>query len=199
MLRITAVLLIVAAMSPAASLDRRLYVTDRTGISVYDIDNGHKLLRKIDLPGTGDYKGIAASPQLGKLYVSSYKDDQLICLDLRTDAVLWKKKYGKYADSMAITPDGKTMYLPFRDESSWWVINADDGAVITKIEIGRGKNYATEPIGTIGPHNTWINTAGTRVYMEVLTLPWIFVADTATNKIIGKIGPFSKGVRPFAI
>jgi len=151
------------------------------------------------LPGTGDYKGIAASPQLGKLYVTSYKDDQLICLDLRSDAVLWKKKYGKYADSMAITPDGKTMYLPFRDESSWWVLNADDGAVITKIEIGRGKNYSVDPIGTIGPHNTWINAAGTRVYMEVLTLPWIFIADTATNKVIGKIGPFSKGVRPFTI
>src|SRR6266705_1987421 len=100
---------------------------------------------------------------------------------------------------MAIPPDGKTMYLPFRDESSWWVLNADDGAVVTKIEIGRGKNYAVDPIGTIGPHNTLINAAGTRVYMEVLTLPWIFIADTATNKVIGKIGPFSKGVRPFAI
>jgi len=181
------------------SLERRLYVTDKSGISVYDIDSGHKLVRKIELPSTGDYKGIAASPQLGKLYVTSYKDDQLICLDLRSDAVLWKKKYGKYADSMAITPDGKTMYLPFRDESSWWVLNADDGAVITKIEIGRGKNYSADPIGTIGPHNTWINAAGTRVYMEVLTLPWIFIADTATNKVIGKIGPFSKGVRPFTI
>jgi len=48
----------------AGSLERRLYVTDRSGISVYDIDNGHTLVRKIDLPGTGDYKGIAASPQL---------------------------------------------------------------------------------------------------------------------------------------
>jgi len=191
--------LLAGAADSHGSLERRLYVTDKSGISVYDIDSGHKLVRKIELPGTGDYKGIAASPQLGKLYVTSYKDDQLICLDLRTDAVLWKKKYGKYADSMAITPDGKTMYLPFRDESSWWVLNADDGAVITKIEIGRGKNYEVDPIGTIGPHNTWINAAGTRVYMEVLTLPWIFIADTATNKIIGKIGPFSKGVRPFTI
>ena len=58
--------------------------------------------------------------------------------------------------------------------------------MITKIEIGRGKNYPVDPIGTIGPHNTWINAAGTRVYMEVLTLPWIFIADTATNKVIGK-------------
>jgi DNA-binding beta-propeller fold protein YncE len=186
-------------ITAADGVERRLYVTDNSGISVYDIDHGHKLLRKIELPGTGDYKGIAASPQLGKLYVTSFKGDALICLDLRNDAVLWKKKYGKYADSMAITPDGQTMYLPFRDEDSWWVIDAADGAVKAKIPIGRGKNYAVDPIATIGPHNTWINSAGTRVYMEVLTLPWIFIADTATNQVIGKIGPFSKGVRPFAI
>ncbi|HTM52248.1 MAG TPA: hypothetical protein VL285_26310 [Bryobacteraceae bacterium] len=198
----TIALLCVLSTAPhmiGAALERRLYVTDKTGISVYDIDNGHKLLRRIELPGTGDYKGIAASPQLGRLYVTSYRGDELICLDLADDSVRWRKKYGKYADSMAITPDGKTMYLPFRDEDSWWVINAEDGAVITKIEIGRGKQYPVDNIASIGPHNTWINEAGSRVYMEVLTLPWIFIADTSTNKVIGKIGPFSKGVRPFAI
>ena len=141
MLRTTALLIGISALTmvPAMSLERRLYVTDRSGISVYDIDHGHKLLRKIELPGTGDYKGIAASPQLGKLYVTSFKGDVLICIDLLNDAVVWKKKYGKYADSMAITPDGQTMYLPFRDEDSWWVLNAADGAVKAKIPIGRGK------------------------------------------------------------
>ena len=200
MLKSALLLTILAALTMAAAgVERRLYVTDSSGISVYDIDNGHKLLRKIELPGSGDYKGIAASPQLGKLYVTSFKGDVMICIDLLTDAVVWKKKYGRYADSMAITPDGQTIYLPFRDEDSWWVINAADGAVKAKIPIGRGKNYAVDPIATTGPHNTWINAAGTRVYMEVLTLPWIFIADTATNQVIGKIGPFSKGVRPFAI
>lgn len=179
--------------------ERRLYVADRSGLSVYDIDNGHKFLRKIELAGTGDYKGIAASPVLGKLYLSSYLKDELVCLDLLTEKIAWRKKYGKYADSMQITPDGKTMYLPFRDEDSWWVINAGDGEVTAKIPVGRGKNYDVDPIGSIGPHNTWINPAGTRVYLEVLTLPYVFIADTATNKIIGKVGPFSKGVRPFTV
>src|ERR1700682_1653406 len=117
MLKSAIFLSIIAALTmTAAGVERRLYVTDNSGISVYDIDNGHKLLRKIELPGTGDYKGIAASPQLGKLYVTSFKGDVLICLALASDAVVWKKQYGKYADSMAITPDGQTMYLPFRDE-----------------------------------------------------------------------------------
>ena len=59
MLRISALLLGATIATSAANLDRRLYVTDKTGISVYDIDNGHKLLRKIDLPGPATTK---ASP-----------------------------------------------------------------------------------------------------------------------------------------
>jgi DNA-binding beta-propeller fold protein YncE len=35
--------------------------------------------------------------------------------------------------------------------------------------------------------------------MEVLTLPWVFIASTESNQIIGKVGPFSKGVRPFTV
>src|SRR5579872_2127186 len=45
MLRIIALLFTIGAIASAAGLERRLYVTDRSGISVYDIDNGHKLLR----------------------------------------------------------------------------------------------------------------------------------------------------------
>src|SRR4051794_16148547 len=82
----------------ADGVERLLYVTNNSGISVYDINDGHKLLRKIDIPDSGGYKGISASPQLGKLYVTSNRGDELIALDLRTDAIVWRKKYGKYAD-----------------------------------------------------------------------------------------------------
>ncbi len=181
-------------------IQRLLYVTDKTGISVYDINDGHQLLRRIDIPDSGGYKGISASPQLGKLFVTSYLKDELICIDLQTDQIVWRKKYGKYADSPAITPDGKTLYLPFREEDSWWVINAADGAVITKIPVAKGKNYDVNPIGNpVGAHNTWPSPDGKRMYFEVLTVPYVFIADTATNKLIGKVGPFTKGVRPFAV
>src|ERR1051325_10440690 len=100
----------------AGGLERLLYVTDNTGISVYDINDGHKLLRKIEVPDSGGYKGISASPQLGKLYVTSNRGDELIAIDLGTDTIVWRKKYGKYADSSAITPDGKRLYIPFREE-----------------------------------------------------------------------------------
>ena len=182
-------------------VERLLYVTDNSGISVYDIADGHQLLRKIDLPGTGVYKGISASPQLGKLYVTSYRRDELVCVDLATEKIEWRRHYADgYADSQAITPDGKTLYVPLRDGDSWWVIDAASGDVKTKVAVTHGKEYNDgHPIGGIGPHNTWMNRDGTRVYLEVLTVPYIFIADTATNQIIGKVGPFSRGIRPFTV
>jgi DNA-binding beta-propeller fold protein YncE len=186
--------------SSAHQVERRLYVTDKSGISVYDIDAGHKLLHRIDIPDSGDYKGIAASAPLGKLYVTSYKKDDLICLDLKTETVVWRKHLGNYADSMAMTPDGKRMYLPFRNEDYWKVVDAATGDILAQIPTEHGKNYDVHPIGNpVGPHNTWMNADGTRAYLEVLTVPYVRVVDTATNKVIGKIGPFSKGVRPFAV
>src|SRR6266446_2834978 len=179
-----ALLMLLLATSPSTvgAAERRLYVTDRTGISVYDIDHGHQFLRKIDVHGSGDYKGIAASPQLGRLYLTSHTRDELIAIDLVTDKVVWRKNLGKYADSMWVTPDGMRMYLPFRDETDWKVLDAADGSVLARIETERGKRYEVNPIADIGPHNTWINPAGTRVYMEVLTVPYIYVADTQNNK-----------------
>ncbi len=197
-----------AATEPAAKkhgkavngLERLLYVTSKSGISVYDINDGHALLRKIELPETGDYKGISASVPLGKLYVTSYLKDELVSMDLATDAIAWRRHYSDgYADSQAITPDGKTLYLPLRDGDSWWVIDAASGDVKARIPVAHGKSYDDHPIGGIGPHNTWMNPAGTRVYMAVLTMPYVWIADTATNQIIGKVGPFSKGIRPFTV
>jgi DNA-binding beta-propeller fold protein YncE len=186
----------------SGGIERLLYVTDKSGISVYDINDSHKLLRKIELTETGDYKGIAASVQLGRLYVTSYLKDELVCIDLATDKILWRRHYSDgYADSPAITPDGKTLYLPLRDGDSWWVIDAATGDSKARIPVNHGKEYAPDnhPILGIGPHNTWINRDGTRAYLEVLTDPYVYIADTRTNKLIGKVGPFSKGIRPLAV
>jgi DNA-binding beta-propeller fold protein YncE len=181
-------------------IQRRLYVADRpSGVSIYNISDGHRLLRRIELPGTGNYKGIAASPQLGRLYLASNLGDKLVCIDLQTEEVLWDRQFGKYIDSPAITPDGQTLYVPCRHDRGWWVVDAKDGAVKTVIETGRGRQYDEHSIAQHGPHNTWMNDDGSRVYFELLTVPYVLIADTATNRVVGKVGPFSRGVRPFAV
>ena len=125
-LRIPAALLTLAALLSGAAtepvrkhgklaggVERLLYVTNRSGISVYDINDGHTLLRKIELPDTGDYKGISASVSLGKLYVTSYLKDELVCMDLATDTIDWRRHYSDgYADSQAIAYVEVTASVP---------------------------------------------------------------------------------------
>lgn len=191
--------LLCAGALHAAGIERLLYVTDKSGISIYEIDNGHKLRRRIDIPDSGAYKGISVSVPLNRVYVTSNVKDDLIAIDLATDKILWRKNLGKYPDSSDITPDGKYIYMPYRDEDNWKVISAADGSVVATIPVARGKNYDDSPIGSIGPHNTWVDRDGKHVYLEVLTMPYVYRADTRTNKVVSKIGPFSKGVRPFAV
>ena len=181
-------------------IERLLYITGKTGVSIHDINDGHKLLRRFDVPGTGDYKGISASVSLGKLYLTSNTKDELVSIDLAAEKIDWRRHYdGSYADSQAISRDGKTLYVPMRDTDSWWVIDAANGDVKAQIKTEHGQNYTDHPIGGVGPHNTWMNPSGSRVYMSVLTVPWIFIADTKTNQVIGKAGPFGKGIRPFVV
>ena len=80
--------------------ERLLYVADKSGLSIYDINDGHTLLRKIEVPDTANYKGISASPQLGKLYLASNLKDELVCIDLATEKIAWRRHYSDgYADS----------------------------------------------------------------------------------------------------
>ena len=84
-------LIIILALLPLHAIaqnERLLYVAHDQGlIYVYDIGDGHKLLRKFEVPGTGEFKGIAADPIRGKLYLSSYVGDQLVCVDLKSEKV----------------------------------------------------------------------------------------------------------------
>ena len=64
-MRISAYLLCLLLPFALSAADQRLLLRHRwakgTGVSVYDINDSHKLLRKIEAPETGDYKGISAS------------------------------------------------------------------------------------------------------------------------------------------
>ena len=50
-----------------------------------------------------------------------------------------------------------------------------------------------------GAHNTICGLDGKRVYLAGLKSPFLFVADTKTNKVIDKVGPFAAAIRPFTI
>lgn len=162
-----------------------------TGILVYDVDAGYKFIKRIPTwnyaarEAAENVKGIAASAKTGKLYVSTIQ--RVACLDLITEKKIWEKTYEGGADRLAISPDGKTLYIPSLEGPHWNVVNAETGDVITKIKLDSGA------------HNTIYGPDGSRVYLAGLRSPLLSVADTKTHTVWKQIGPFSNVIRPFTI
>jgi DNA-binding beta-propeller fold protein YncE len=161
------------------------------GVLVFDIDDGHRFVRRIPLGGLDDkgkpmnVKGICACAATGRLYVSSLKT--LCCLDLETDKVLWEKPYDVGCDRMSIVPDGKTIYVPSLEGPFWRVVDANSGDVLAKIETNSGSHNTIA-----GPDGKWAYLAGLK--SRILT-----VADTQTRAAARTVGPFDDVIRPFTI
>ena len=161
------------------------------GILVFDMDNHHRFVKRIATSGfhpdktPSNVKGIAASIPLNSIYVSTIESLQRI--DLTTEKIVWEKSFEGGCDRMAISPDGKTMYLPSFENHFWNVIDCATGEIIKKIEVNKRA------------HNTIYGPAGKYVYLDDIASPWLHIADAKRHVLTNKIGPFSNFVRPFTI
>src|SRR5205807_827775 len=104
------------------------------GILVFDMDHGHQFVRRIPTldPQPGKIpepvKGVCASAKTHRIYVCT--PQRLLCLDLDTERLLWNKTYESGCDRMAISPDGKLIYLPTFEGPAWHVVDALSGELI---------------------------------------------------------------------
>jgi DNA-binding beta-propeller fold protein YncE len=160
------------------------------GILVFDMDNGHTFVKRIETPASKqtkplNIKGVCACARTGKLYFTTLTT--LYCVDLRSEKTLWEKKLPGGSDRVAITADGKKLYVPSLEGPHWNVVDAARGELITQI------------VSKSGAHNTVCNLDGSRVYLAGLRSPLLRVVDTKTDKIIREVGPFSAPIRPFTV
>ncbi|MEI6465501.1 MAG: hypothetical protein WCQ89_12320 [Verrucomicrobiota bacterium] len=161
------------------------------GVLVFDLDRGHAFVKRLPARGLGadgkplNVKGIVASAATGRLYVSTL--EFLTCFDLRTDKILWEKAYAGGCDRMALSPDGRVMYLPSLEKDHWHVVAALSGDIIKRLDL------------KAGAHNTLYGLDGKHAYLAGLRAPILRVADTATHTIAKEVGPFSSAIRPFTI
>jgi DNA-binding beta-propeller fold protein YncE len=161
------------------------------GILVFDIDNHHRFVKRIPTGGLhpdktpSNVKGIAVSLALNSIYVSTIESLQRI--DLTTNKLVWEKPFEGGCDRMAISPDGKIMYLPSFEKGFWNVVDCATGDIIKKIDVFKRA------------HNTIYGPSGAHVYLDDIASPWLYVADTKTHALVNKIGPFANFVRPFTI
>ena len=161
------------------------------GILVFDIDHGFRFVKRIPtwdvLPGqqAENVKGIAASAENGRAYVTTLH--RIMALDAVTGRKLWDKAYEGGCDRLAISPDGRMLYVPQLEGNVWHVVDAATGGVIAQIE------------SKSGSHNTICSLDGSKVYLAGLRSPLLLVADAKNQKVVSTVGPFSNFIRPFTI
>ncbi|APW59970.1 YncE family protein [Paludisphaera borealis] len=184
-----------------AKVERRLYVAapglrdyleyGGHGLLVFDVDHDHKFVKRIATAGLNasgkpnNVKGICASIATGKVYISTIQ--QLMCLDLVTEKLLWERSYEGGCDRMSMTPDGRLIYLPSLEGPFWNVVSGEDGAIVAKLTLDSAS------------HNTVVGLKGNEAYLAGLKSPFLAVVDTKTQKVVRNVGPFAASIRPFTV
>lgn len=162
------------------------------GVLVFDIDNGHKFVKRIPFGGLNDkgepdnVKGVCANATTGKIYISTPR--VLTCLDLVSEKVLWEKPFEGGCDRMSITQDGKDIYLPSFEKDFWNVVDGETGNIIKRLDIPNA-----------GSHNTIVDATGAHAYLAGLHSPFLRVVDTKTRDVIKEVGPFNSAIRPYTV
>ena len=161
------------------------------GLLVFNIDRDHEFVKRIPTAGLNDkgkplnVKGVCANAATKRIYISTLTT--LTCIDLLTEKVLWEKPYPGGCDRMALSPDGKTIYLPSLEKEHWHVVDAMTGDIIKKI------------VTNSGAHNTVYARDGKFAYLAGLKSPLLRVADTSKHEVVREVGPFGNFVRPFTV
>ena len=161
------------------------------GILVFDIDHAFRFVRRIPTWTVAlgqppeNVKGIAASAETGLVYVTTLK--RMMALDAVTGRKAWDIAYEGGCDRLAISPGGKTLYVPQFEGNLWNVVDAASGRVVAQIE------------SKSGSHNTICSLDGSKVYMAGLKSPSLLVADTHDDQVVRSAGPFSNVIRPFTV
>jgi DNA-binding beta-propeller fold protein YncE len=172
------------------------YVFDADGIQVYDIDHHNRHLGRISFPSL-PIRGLVADPGTATLFVAyggpggSAGTGSMLAYDLVSGRTLWRRDYRTGVDNIAITQNGRKIYMAVgeaSDSSTWEIVDAANGRITGSIE------------GGSGPHETIVGPDGKYVYLGGVNTPYLEVASTSTGRIVRRIGPLhGPGVRPFTI
>jgi DNA-binding beta-propeller fold protein YncE len=161
------------------------------GLLVFDIDSGYRFVRRIPTwagvegKPAENVKGIAASARTGRVYVTSLT--HVIAIDAVSGKTIWDRPYEGGTDRLAISPDGRELYVPQFEGPAWHVVDAENGDVLATIETRSGS------------HNTIYAADGKHVYLAGLKSATLSVVDAAQRRVTSVVGPFANVVRPFTV
>ena len=161
------------------------------GLLVFDIDDGHKFVKRIGIPDFKEgIRGLTGCTATKRLYFSS-TNRRLGCFDIETETVLWSRQYPAGCDRSCVTTDGRTVFAP----SGWWYGGKDAGF----LEINAADGELRRQIA-VGPraHNSIASLDGRFVYLGTTTTLTQF--DARSGEVLRTISPVGEsGVFPYTV
>ena len=164
---VAGVLLVTSTAAPLGQADvqhRFLYVADPgirnyvehggIGILVFDIDAGYRFVRRIptfEVPSGSapeNIKGIAAHAGTARLYVTTPL--RVAAFDLKTDRLAWNRQYPGGTDRLALSPDGRLLYVPSFEGPHWHAIDAATGDIVAKVVTESGAQKQSMDLTAVG-------------------------------------------------
>ena len=161
------------------------------GILVFDIDHGHRFVRRIEIPSFREgLRGFTGNAKTHRLFYST-SNRRLGCFDLETDRVIWERVYEAGCDRSSVTPDGKKLYVP----TGWWYRGTNSGFLVVNAENGEVmKRLAVGPQA----HNSITSLDGRFAYLGTETNLTVFrTADDSVARRFTDVG--EAGVFPFTV
>lgn len=160
------------------------------GILVFDIDAGHRFVRRIEIPFKEGLRGFCGNARNHAVYYSS-TSRKLGAFDLETEKILWDKTYEAGIDRACITPDGRKLYAP----TGWWYRGTNSGFMV--IDPANGAVLKWLPAGPQA-HNSVASLDGQFAYLGTETNFWVFRTDN--DALVRRFeGVGERGVFPFTV
>lgn len=161
------------------------------GILIFDIDNGHQLVRRIEIPIFKEgLRGFCGNAKTHCVYYST-TNRRLGCFDLESEKVLWERTYDIGCDRSSITPDGTKIYVP----TGWWYRGSNSGFLV--IDARTGNVLKRIPVN-VQAHNSIASLDGQHVYLGTETNLTVFrTADDSITRNFRGVG--ESGVFPFTL
>ena len=104
-----------------------------------------------------------------------------------TEKKVWEKTPEGGCDRLAISPDGRLLYVPSFEGPHWNVVEAATGKTVARLDPNSRA------------HNTLYGLDGRAVYLAGLGSPLLSIADPQTHRVVKTVGPFSQSIRPFTV
>jgi hypothetical protein len=161
------------------------------GILVFDIDQGHKFVRRIDIPAFKEgLRGFTGNLKTHSAYFSG-NNGRVGAYDLEKEKIVWDKTYEAGADRSSVSLDGKKVYVP----TGYWYLGADSGMLVLNAANGEMiKRITVNPAA----HNSLVSLNGRFLYLGSQTMLTIF--DTRDEKVIRSIKDVGeRGIFPYTV